>query len=273
MRLTIILTAGFVSLVVSIFSRPILAMLDEEIRTRISRLPNAVIYLIALRFPRKVRRDLIDEWTTELEAVVSGTEGLPVTQLLEGLEYAWSLRHFQRADGRRLTGIRRRQHPVGPLPPLPDDDLLWGAERQEGLAAGRVHNLGPSVSAADGKKRRRVQAALLAIATVFVWGIATAGGVGYHYYLAYVAPPNFSGPGTGSVVVQIKPGQSATAVGDRLAALGVVASARAFSNAANSSSEGSALEPGTYRVHKHMNASLALTLLLNSASRSKQVGG
>ncbi|MGO9218607.1 MAG: hypothetical protein ACLP5E_12725 [Streptosporangiaceae bacterium] len=83
------------------------------------------------------------------------------------------------------------------------------------------------------------------MATVFVWVIATAGGVGYHYYLAYVTPPNFSGPGTGSVVVQIKPGQSATAVGDRLAALGVVASARAFSNAANSSPEGEALEPGT----------------------------
>ena len=75
------------------------------------------------------------------------------------------------------------------------------------------------------------------------------------------------------MVVQIKPGQSATAVGDRLAALGVVASSQAFSNAAKASPQGKALEPGTYRVHKHMNASLALALLLNSASRSNQVGG
>ena len=100
----------FVSLVVAIFSPPITEMFDEEIRTRLSRLPNALIFLIALRFPREIRRDLVDEWTAELEAVVSGTEGLPVTRLLAGLEYAWGLYRFQRADGRRLTGIRRRHH-------------------------------------------------------------------------------------------------------------------------------------------------------------------
>ena len=56
-------------------------------------------------------------------------------------------------------------------------------------------------------------------------------------------------------------------MGDRLAALGVVASARAFSNAAKASPKGNALEPGTYRVHKHMQASLALALLLKPSSR------
>ena len=62
--------------------------------------------------------------------------------------------------------------------------------------------------------------------------------------------------------MQIKPGQTATAVGQRLAALGVVASARAFSNAAKASAKGNTLEPGYYRVHKHMKAALALALLL-----------
>jgi UPF0755 protein len=56
-------------------------------------------------------------------------------------------------------------------------------------------------------------------------------------------------------------------VGERLAALGVVASARAFSNAAKASPKGNALEPGTYRVHKHMQASLALALLLMPSTR------
>ena len=253
------MTALVVSFLVAIFSRPITGMFDEEIRTRLSRLPNAVIFLIALRLPREIRRDLVDEWTAELLAVVSGTEGLPVTRLLAGLEYAWDLYRFQRADARRLTGTRRRRpHPAGPLPRLPDFALDWGAERHEGLAAdraGRADNLGPLF-----------RAVAMTLLSVFVTFTAVVGGVGYHYYRTYIAPPNFSGPGTGSVVVQIKPGQSATAVGERLAALGVVASGRAFSNAAKASAQGSALEPGTYRVHKHMNASLALALLLKPSS-------
>jgi UPF0755 protein len=109
--------------------------------------------------------------------------------------------------------------------------------------------------------------AILASLMVFVVLVAAAGFVGYHYYSAYYNPPDFSGPGTGSVMVQIKPGDPASVVGARLASLGVVASARAFSNAAKSSPHGNALEPGFYRVHKQMKASLALALLLNPASR------
>ena len=89
----------------------------------------------------------------------------------------------------------------------------------------------------------------------------------YHYYRTYINPPDFSGPGTGTVVVQILPGDAALTVGDRLAALGVVASGRAFENAAKANPRGNALEPGYYRVHKQMKASLALALLLNPASR------
>jgi UPF0755 protein len=98
--------------------------------------------------------------------------------------------------------------------------------------------------------------------------VAIVGGVGYHYYRVYINPPDFSGAGTAStVVVQIHPGQSASAVGATLASKGVVASARAFSNAAKSSPQGNALEPGYYQVHLHMKASLALALLLKPSSR------
>ena len=68
-------------------------------------------------------------------------------------------------------------------------------------------------------------------------------------------------------MVQILPGDAALTVGDRLAALGVVASGRSFENAAKANPHGNALEPGYYRVHKQMKASLALALLLNPASR------
>jgi UPF0755 protein len=92
-------------------------------------------------------------------------------------------------------------------------------------------------------------------------------GVGYTYWRKYYNPPNFPGPGTGSVVAQIKTGDTATMVGQRLVSLGVVESARAFSIAAKDSTHGKALEPGYYHLRKHMKASLAFALLLKPSAR------
>jgi UPF0755 protein len=143
-------------------------------------------------------------------------------------------------------------------------DLLPGLDPEQGSRGG---TRGGSGGKARKKGRRRVRVILLAILTVFVLVIVAAGGVGYHYYHEYIAPPDFSGPGTGNVVVQIKPGQFADQIGLTLASDGVVASARAFSNAAKASPQGNALEPGYYKVHRHMKASLALALLLKPSSR------
>jgi UPF0755 protein len=145
-------------------------------------------------------------------------------------------------------------------------DLLPGLDPEQGSRGGAGG--GPGGKARK-KGRRRVRVILLAILTVFVLLIVAAGGVGYHYYHEYIAPPDFSGPGTGTVVVQIKPGQFADQIGLTLASDGVVASARAFSNAAKANPQGNALEPGYYRVHRHMKASLALALLLKPSSREQ----
>jgi len=142
--------------------------------------------------------------------------------------------------------------------------LLPGLDEGKG---GRRRAGGPPAGASSRKRRRRGRVAILASLMVFVVIVAAGGLVGYHYYRAYINPPDFTGSGTGTVMVQIKPGDTATIVGDRLASLGVVASARAFSNAAKASPQGNALEPGYYRVHKHMKASLAFALLLKPSSR------
>ena len=140
---------------------------------------------------------------------------------------------------------------------LPGLDQGHGSRRGGGGPAGPVR-----------KRRRRGRTVLLVLLTVFVVFVAVVGGVGYHYYRVYINPPDFSGAGTASTaVVQILPGQSASAVGATLASKGVVASARAFSNAAKASPQGNALEPGYYKVHLHMKASLALALLLKPSSR------
>ena len=147
-------------------------------------------------------------------------------------------------------------------------DLLPGLDPEQGSRGGTGGGSGGKSRKKKG--RRRVRIILLAILTVFVLLIVAAGGVGYHYYKTYIDPPDFSGPGTtGTVVVQIKPGQFADQIGLTLASDGVVASARAFSNAAKASPQGNALEPGYYRVHKHMKASLALALLLKPSSREQ----
>ena len=145
-------------------------------------------------------------------------------------------------------------------------DLLPGLDPEQESRGGTGG--GPGGKARK-KGRRRVRIILLAILTVFVLLIVAAGGAGYHYYHEYIAPPDFSGPGTGNVVVQIKPGQFADQIGLTLASDGVVASARAFSNAAKANPRGNALEPGYYQVHRHMKASLALALLLNPSSRQQ----
>ena len=141
--------------------------------------------------------------------------------------------------------------------------LLPGLRQSRGSRRGGDGPAGPAR-----KRRRRGRTVLLVLLTVFIVFVAVVGGVGYHYYRTYINPPDFPGAGTASTaVVQIQPGQSASAVGATLASKGVVASARAFDNAAKASPQGNALEPGYYRVHLHMKASLALALLLKPSSR------
>jgi peptidoglycan lytic transglycosylase G len=113
------------------------------------------------------------------------------------------------------------------------------------------------------RKRRlsRVLAPLLAIVLLVV---LVAGGI---YEWRKLRSPDYSGPGTGQVTVQVLPGDSATSLAPRLVRLGVVASTNAFISAAKKSRNSAGLEPGYFRLRKHMNAALAYALLLNPKSR------
>jgi UPF0755 protein len=164
--------------------------------------------------------------------------------------------------------------PPGSWYPGEDEPHAWAEDDADGgLLPGLDQGRGSRGADGGGpagpvrKRRRRGRTVLLVLLTVFVVFAAVVGGVGYHYYSEYFNPPDFPGAGTGQVTVQIQAGQSARAVGATLASKGVVASARAFSNAAKDSPHGNALEPGYYTVHRHMKASLALALLLKPSSR------
>jgi UPF0755 protein len=161
------------------------------------------------------------------------------------------------------SGTDTRQREGGPGParaPAPSEPARGDAKRGGTVRAGGK----------PAKRKRGFRRLAPWIALAVILAVLGAAGGGYYYvWHTYLHPPDYSGDGTGSVTVQIKPGDAAATVGERLQALGVVASARAFENAAKASGQGSALEPGFYRLHKHMKASLAFALLLKPSSREQ----
>jgi UPF0755 protein len=116
----------------------------------------------------------------------------------------------------------------------------------------------------DGRRKHRLRwiAPLVALLVIVV-PLAIGGIYAYGLYMNKYHPADYSGAGTGSVVVQVTSGDTATSLAPELVELGVVASSRAFVLAAEHSSTSSGLLPGFYGMRKHMQASLAYAILVN----------
>jgi UPF0755 protein len=112
------------------------------------------------------------------------------------------------------------------------------------------------------RRRFRWLAPLVAL-LVIVIPLAVGGIYAYSFYMSKYHPADYSGDGTGSVVVQVTSGDTPTSLGPKLTKLGVVASSRAFVLAAEHSTSSAGLLPGFYGMHMHMKASLAYALLIN----------
>ena len=108
---------------------------------------------------------------------------------------------------------------------------------------------------------------LLIVAAIILIPLIIGGIYAYRVIAAHYDPPNYSGAGTGTVIFQVKPGDTSQTVGDRLVTDGVVASSRALVLAAEHSANTNLLQPGYFRLHKHMNAQLAWNLLVSPAAR------
>jgi UPF0755 protein len=133
---------------------------------------------------------------------------------------------------------------------------------RRGRAARRASSRGPKGSRGPRRRRLRWIAPLAALLVILI-PVAIGGSYAYSFYMSKYHPADYSGPGTGHVVVQVPSGASPTSLGPQLVKLGVVASARAFVLAAEHSSNPSGLLPGFYGMREHMQASLAYALLLN----------
>jgi UPF0755 protein len=115
------------------------------------------------------------------------------------------------------------------------------------------------------KKRRRpfgCLAALLVMA-LLVGGLWIAADRGIDWVSAqFGEPEDYPGPGTGSVLFEVREGDSATAIGRNLKDAGVVASVDAFIAVADAEPRASGIQVGHYPLRKEMSARGALDVLI-----------
>lgn len=78
--------------------------------------------------------------------------------------------------------------------------------------------------------------------------------------------PDYSGPGTGEVVFEVKKGDSSSAIARNLKDEDIVKSVEAFIDAANANPASKTIQVGFYEMQKQMKAEDALALLLDPAN-------
>jgi UPF0755 protein len=79
--------------------------------------------------------------------------------------------------------------------------------------------------------------------------------------------PDYPGPGSGNVQIEVKTGQSVADIGRTLKAQDVIKSLDAFLLVANADKESSSVQPGFYGMHHKMSAGDALAALLDPSAR------
>ena len=112
--------------------------------------------------------------------------------------------------------------------------------------------------------------------TVALAVLVGGGYVAYSYGLAALkdklsGPEDYTGSGTGRVVVEVKDGDAATDIGNTLVDKGVVKSVGAFTDAARKDSKSVGIQVGFYEMKKQMSAKAALAVLVDPENRSRSV--
>ncbi|WP_232327728.1 endolytic transglycosylase MltG [Herbidospora yilanensis] len=138
-------------------------------------------------------------------------------------------------------------------------DSLLGASDEGGSRRSRKQQ---SRSRRRRRRTRRKGAAASLIAIVIIVGILGGGGyLGYKWVSDAVTADDYTGSGSGEVVIVIEEGASAGDVAAELEKEDVVASARAFIQAVDAAGKGGSLQPGHYAMKKRMSAVAAVGLL------------
>ncbi|MGI8307314.1 endolytic transglycosylase MltG [Saccharopolyspora hattusasensis] len=119
------------------------------------------------------------------------------------------------------------------------------------------------------RKRRRI---VTAVASLFVLLLV---GVGVLYGASQIMQigsyENYEGEGTGDVVIEIKPGDTVSAIGRTLAERDVVASTKAFTKAAEENRQINSIQPGYYLMRNKMSGEAAVAHILSAAAKVGRV--
>ncbi|MET7970615.1 endolytic transglycosylase MltG [Micromonospora sp. NPDC005305] len=116
-----------------------------------------------------------------------------------------------------------------------------------------------------GGRGKTIFALLMAI--VLLGGIGGGAYVGFDRIRNHFVTPDYDGPGTGEVLVEVKAGDTLTDMGITLYDAGVVKSTKAFIEAADANSRSKNIQVGRYKVRKQMKAADVITLMLDPKSR------
>jgi UPF0755 protein len=145
----------------------------------------------------------------------------------------------------------------------------WSRDRANPVAVGPPrHRMtrADRIRAARGRRRRRMASGFaLAMLIVVVVGAVFLGSKMWH--TLFGSESDFSGDGVNDVVIQIHDGDSTTAIGKTLQELNVVATAKAFVDAADGNTAISSIQPGFYKLRTEIPASNAVARLADPANR------
>ena len=103
---------------------------------------------------------------------------------------------------------------------------------------------------------------------IFLLAVVAAAGILAPKVISRVSgAPDFPGPGSGAVQVQIEPGESLAQIANNLKLLGVVESVDGFITAANNNPDSASIAPGVYNLMLQMKSSSVILALLDPINR------
>lgn len=131
----------------------------------------------------------------------------------------------------------------------------------------------------SGRHRRRAQRrqnrrsgrsktiAALLITFLMLGALGAGAWYGVDRIQSFFSAPDYTGTGTGEVLVEVKAGDTATDIANTLVQADVVKSAKAFIEAANADARSRNIQVGVYRLRKQMSAKSALEMLIDPKNR------
>ena len=131
-------------------------------------------------------------------------------------------------------------------------------------------DLEPEPTEREGHRGRRRRHNGLGCLAVLIALAVLAGGAYFAYDRGATAlrhyfspPPDYTGSGSGSVLIEVHDGDRASDIGNTLKDQGVVKSVEAFTDAATKDPASTGIQVGFYEMHKHMSAQSALDILID----------